>query len=115
MKRDMDLIREILLEIERSPDPFYSKDIELENYSQDMINFHIMLLSQAGLINATNVSAHDDIQWIPNYITWGGYEFLNAARDDKRWNQAKEITSKLGGFVFDVVKAYLIELMLKGI
>ena len=55
MKRDMDLIREILLKIEEFP-------------------------------------------------------FLDAARDDKRWNRAREIMKKSGDFAIDVLAMLLKEL-----
>ena len=40
-------------------------------------------------------------------ITWNGYEFLEAAKDDTRWNKAKSIMHKTGGMLFDVLKEIL--------
>jgi len=51
MKRDMDLARQILFEIESSP---HGADVifqpEIEGHSLDEVSYHIMLLIQAGYI-----------------------------------------------------------------
>lgn len=43
-------------------------------------------------------------------LTWLGHEFLDAARDDGRWEKAKSAISKVGGWSFEVVKHILVEL-----
>jgi hypothetical protein len=67
-----------------------------------------MLLKEAGLIDAIDVSkgAND---WKPKRLTWEGHEFLDAARDNKRWEKAMVVMSQVGGFVFDVGKQLLIQ------
>ena len=49
MKRDMDLIREILLNIEGSESRF--ADVDLPDYPVDVVNNHIELLTSAGIVN----------------------------------------------------------------
>lgn len=34
---------------------------------------------------------------IPQNLTWCGHEFLDAAREPTRWEEAKEILHKAGG------------------
>jgi hypothetical protein len=75
----------------------------------------LMLLKEAGLINAMDVSSNDELCLLPLNITWNGYEFLDAARDDTRWKQAKDVISKMGGLAFEVLKAYLVKLMTENI
>ncbi len=112
MKRDMDLIRKILFEIEQRP-PLKGRfvPVELEGYTEDVINYHVMLLDEAGLIKAQNLTSHSGGLYVPVRLTWQGHEFLDAARDDTRWNKTKDTMTKAGGFVFEVGKALLIELM----
>ena len=50
-----------------------------------------MLLHEAGLIEATNVSSHDGVCWRPKYLTYAGNEFLAAAESDTVWHKAKSI------------------------
>ena len=52
MKRDMDLIRKILLRIEESPDFSFISPFDIEGYETEQISYHIELLDEAGLIKA---------------------------------------------------------------
>ena len=54
MKRDMDLIRAMLLAVEEHPSGFAPK-IELQGYTQEQINYHAYLLGEAGLANVADV------------------------------------------------------------
>ena len=109
MKRDMDLIRKILLAIEAHPD--YGKwDVPLafEGYSEEMLNYHLTLLLEAGLIEAKK--GHE--RWIANGLTWAGHEFLEASRDDSRWEKVKRLVlEKTGSLSFEMIKLALIEAM----
>ena len=112
MKRDMDLARKILFEMEKRP-PLKGtfQQVEVDGYSEEDINYHVMLLDEAGLIKAQNLTSHSGGRYIPLRLTWQGHEFLDAARDDTRWNKTKDAMAKAGGFVFEVAKALLIEFM----
>jgi Hypothetical protein (DUF2513) len=44
-------------------------------------------------------------------MTWDGHEFLEKARDDNLWGQAKVIMAKLGGFTFDIASKVLTDLV----
>lgn len=111
MKRDMDLARLILLEIEQHPFIGVGFELKLEEYKREEITYHIILLAEAGLIEADDASTLANIEWLPKRLTWQGHEFLDAARDNNRWNQAKATMSKVGGFVFEVGKQVLLELI----
>jgi hypothetical protein len=91
MKRDMDLIRAILLEIEKLPDDLESHNIEMENATPEEVTYHVRLLAQAGLIEAEDFSTFAGTRWQPRGLTWNGHEFLDAARSDTVWRKAKEI------------------------
>ena len=122
MKRDEDLLREILLLIEKHPfDDGYdwmniwtnireNKDKKTRKYSNKEISYHIMLLHEAGFIKALEISKN---VWMPIRLTWDGHEFLEAARDSKRWKQVKDTMKPIGGFVVEVAKPLLIELVKK--
>jgi hypothetical protein len=115
MKRDMDLVREILIAIEDAP--FDGGPLRLmppANYSPDQVAYHIMLLHQAGLIFAFDFSTDVAPDWRPGYLTWEGHEFLNAARDGGRWSRAKTLVlEKGGGLVFEILKEALVYEMKK--
>jgi hypothetical protein len=112
MKRDMDLARKILLEIEKCEDPWGPSQIEIEGHADQIISYHIKILSQAGLIEAQDFSemGPDGFSWRAGSLTWEGHEFIEAARDENRWAKTKKfVLEKGGGLAFEAVKFALIE------
>jgi hypothetical protein len=109
MKRDMDLIRDILLEIEANDD-VPSLDEKDDRYLQ-----HLLLLQEAGLIAGVAVCVCDRGELYPQKInrprlTWQGHEFLDAARNDTIWQRTMARLRDAGvSGTFDVVKALLIQ------
>jgi hypothetical protein len=108
----MDLAREILLKIEEWPDSGAPITISIEGREEPEINYHVGLLAEAGLIRAVSTSGFSSgEEWVATSLTWAGHEFLDAAREDTRWNQAKEIVKKKGaGMMFEILKSVLVEL-----
>ncbi len=101
MKRDMDLIRHLLLTLESKPGPqlIKAEDIEAEGFSPTEVKYHLNLMFQAGLINGEDVrSSTSDrlIQVYPFDLTWQGHEFLETVRDPEIWRQAKTGASRAG-------------------
>lgn len=114
MKRDMDLCRKILEAVEQAPTSIGFVEIEIEGYSADEISYNVLLLQEAGLLTAIDITGmSSSVQEMkPERLTWEGHEFLEAARNETRWKRAKDIIQeKGGGAVFEVVKAVLIDLM----
>lgn len=110
MKRDMDLARSILIALEEAPyDGFPILRFTIPDHSDNEVSYHVMLLHEAGLLRAFDVSADDSGMWLPAYLTWDGHEFLEAAKDDTRWNQAKTYLKDNGApMIFDVLKTLLV-------
>ena len=112
VKRDMELVRLILLELEKEPYSQGPIELEIPGRTQDQISYHVMLLHEAGLINATDLSTFAGPDWKPTRLTWQGHEFLDASRDEGRWQKALNIMKdKAGVIAFDVLKELLIQLM----
>src|SRR5438270_7301051 len=63
MKRDMDLIRLIMIEIEKNPEPMLPIQIELSGHSSKEISYHIMLLAEHGFVKAIDFSSSDGLEW----------------------------------------------------
>jgi len=116
MKRDMDLIRAMLFAIEADEHGFVSK-IEVPGYTEEQINYHAYLLGEAGLAHVVDVTSFGDKspEAIVRNLTWAGHEFLDSARENNVWNQAKEKISKFGGASLPVWLALLTELIKKQI
>ena len=110
MQRDVDLIREILMQM-ADHDHGYAPKLELSGHTNEEVGFHIWLMADAKLIKAIDVTAHGEASpsAIPIHITWQGYEFLEAARSQSAWESGKKLVlSKAGGLSFELLKAYLI-------
>lgn len=116
MKRDLDLIRTLLLKIEEKPDMqniMPAASLSFPNYSKEQVNYHLLLLNEAGYIDAAILRGSDKQTIYPKRLTWSGHDFLDAARDEKRWNEGKKILDKIGDFSLEVAKNVLTELALK--
>lgn len=113
MKRDMELARKILFALEECESAWGpGGDLHIDGYSDQDVAYHVKMLSQAGLIEARDVSClgPDGFCWMPGSLTWQGHEFLEASRDDTRWNVTKKkVQDAGGGIVFSVLKDALIE------
>lgn len=114
MTRDMDLAREIMLELERAPYDRGLSSINIGGRDKDEINYHVMLLNEAGLVKAQELTPYDGVRWIPSRLTWQGHEFLDAARNETIWQRTKEFVQARGGtLTFDVAKAVLAQFALR--
>jgi hypothetical protein len=112
MKRDLDLVRKILLACEASPHGYVEDPLKVDGYPEDAIGFHVHLMMQAGLLIGIDVTRLDSESpyGVARSVTWAGYEFLEASRDDHRWDTVKKAAASVGGFTLDVMKATLGEL-----
>ncbi|RLI51233.1 MAG: hypothetical protein DRP09_19445 [Candidatus Thorarchaeota archaeon] len=98
MKRDMELIRKILLQIEKAPYQHTNDtvNLEIEESTNDKINYHVLLLAEAELIEAISFSGDDRVICFPTRLTWKGHEFLDLSRNEKIWNKVKSFLGEKG-------------------
>jgi hypothetical protein len=97
MKRDMDLVREIMLKVENLPFVDAPQEVEVEGRSPLEISYHIMLLGEAGFIEALELPMQEGPVWKAKRLTYSGHEFLDAARSDTVWAKAKAAVLKSSG------------------
>ena len=117
MKRDMDLIRDILLKIEEfdfSEEGRTANVQDLQNsfegFTKAQVQYHYGLLCNANLMEAIDAGDASGDYYIPQGLTWEGHEFLDAARNQTVWDNTKAAIKKQGGSVpMDVLKALLIK------
>ena len=111
MKRNIDLIRQILIEVEKQPFKQGWFNLGLEGYPPEVVSFHACLLHEGGLIIAIERTPHgsDFPHWFPVRLTWRGCEFLAAVRDELRWNRVKSVAGH-ERFPFRVIEKIALEL-----
>ena len=110
MKRDIDLLRKILLALEAHEHGFAPEKLEIESYSDEQLDFHVYLLGEAGLakVEENTVIGSESPSAFPLNLTWAGYEFLEAAKDETLWGKAKEkVIKPAGGVAFGVLIDWL--------
>lgn len=118
MKRDMDLVRKILLAMESEDRNDRAGQLEIEGYDEPTIGFHVFIMDQAGLVRSSDVSHMESPckEHSPIDITWDGYEFLDLSRDDRVWTEAKNRIGKnvssasfsiLAGVLSDLITWYI--------
>jgi hypothetical protein len=73
------------------------------------------LLGEAGLakIFETTSAGDKSPQAIVTRLTWAGHEFLDAARENQIWNQAKDSIGKIGGASLQIWMMVLTGLIMK--
>jgi hypothetical protein len=112
MERDMELVRMILIEIEKSPNS-EPRGISIPDRSYSEVNYHLKILTNAGFVISSELVTKYGDAWYPRELTWLGHDFLDAIRSESIWNKtkshAKEKGLKLTNLPFEVIKAACIE------
>ena len=109
MKRDMNLIRAMLLQIESSSDGIRNLVVEVEGHSSMEVNYHLRLLIDYGLIEGIVTETQGPpIIWIRR-MTWDGHDFLEAIRPRDVWQRVQQRLDALGGAAFDIVKGVALD------
>jgi len=106
MKRDPDIIRNLLLALEKeSPNnSFSSKELpELADIPAAKVLAHFTLLIEAKFV----MQAIDQYGISPRRdkysISWSGYDFLDSVRDEGVWKKTKETAQQAGGQTFEIL------------
>lgn len=108
MKRDLDLVREILLAVESYEPPRVStlQSISPRDFTgTEAQNFyHINMLVDAGFIKLAGkpTMAGD---FAVHGMTMPGHDFLDAIKEQSVWDHTKERVGKIGGWTLDIVLA----------
>lgn len=89
MKRDMDLIRRLLIEIETlPPGTLYETDASSIAADRPQLEEHLALLAQAGFLNEFSRELSGNA--LCSGLSWQGHDFLSVARSDAVWRRAKK-------------------------
>lgn len=105
MKRDMDIVRALLLAEEGSD------EAALKDYSRQELAYNAVLMIDAKLV-AGHAEPVIGEKYPSNYqiyrLTWAGHDFLDAARNETIWNKAKEkILKPSVSWTFTILLEYL--------
>jgi len=105
MKRDWEIIREVLQKVEDSSDTIKLKDFSEDN--AEKYSYHVELLIESELI-AGEMESHIGcpvLDFNIERLTWAGHDFLDAVSNNSIWNKTKKVLKEKGlGMSFDIIK-----------
>ena len=107
MKRDMDLIREILLKIEEEYISTALYDLKIDGYDKETIAYHCKIMHDEGLIfdYKANYAGNMLYSFGVGGLTWEGNDFLDKIRDNTVWNKTKTVIKEKGlPLIIDTIK-----------
>jgi hypothetical protein len=90
MKRDMELVRKILFEIEKTYMGELLNDLKINGYDYKNLIYHLEIMNEKGLLK--------DFEPIPSRgygtvgfslggLSWSGQDYLDVIRNDEVWNK----------------------------
>lgn len=105
MKRDLDLVRELLFKLEAEPfdGNLWSLDpdgLGIDGRTHGEIAYHLVLLIDGGLLDGEREQSG---QFVARKLTWAGHDFLDSVRDPKIWRTTKERVKEAGGFTIEIL------------
>ena len=107
MQRDIDLLRQLLLDVERrgATCPIDTLCSDARQDGDERVRYHLRLLTDAGLLKeAGQTSAGSPCV----RLTHDGQEFIELARNDARWREAKAtVLAASGGVSLAVLQSLL--------
>ena len=106
MKRDLDLVRQILLQIEALP-AGPAAQYRMSEIEDPVLLAHLELLIDAGLVNgkiARSHGARGDVISVTG-LTWQGHEWVEMVRSQSVWNETKStLTERASAMTFELTK-----------
>ena len=98
MKRDMELVRLILLKIEEEYRSTALYNLKIDGYDIETIAYHCKIMNEAGLISdyKAQYSGNEIWEFGVGPLTWEGNDFLDKIRDNSHWKKVKDIITHKG-------------------
>ena len=100
MKRDFDLIRQLLIFFEEKQSPQHIEVPPIDGYDELTIKYHLVLLHDTGLLRCEPVRSSTServIYVLPFDLTWEGHEFLAKVRNEGVWKKIRSAVASKGG------------------
>jgi len=105
MRRDSDLIRAILLAIEKDDRCEVLRLPDIDGYIDEAVHFHARLLVEKGFLKTFFPDRTGRQPWVCIRLTWEGYDFLDAIRDPMAWRSVKRAAGKVGSWSIETLAA----------
>ena len=108
MKRDFDLVREILLEAE-AQDFKRTQPIAPPGYTNEEIKYHVKIMVDGGLLQEKQDPKIMHPALVFDGLTWEGHEFLDSIREENIWETVKKtLKDKSLGLSYEALKSVVV-------
>lgn len=89
MKRDMELVRKMVLLMEDQPDGWAPREFDLPGYTDGQIGYHAYLLVNSGLATGDDVTntKSSGPEYMLSHLTSAGHDFAESARTQYIWDE----------------------------
>ncbi len=105
MKRDFEMIRELLLDVEAAPGVYEA--VSLNDETSRTLFHNIVLLTDAGYLDSNDQGSTTRTLKKQIVLTWRGTELLDAIRSDATWALLKtRLPIEAGTVPFHIVEQY---------
>lgn len=108
MKRDLDLVRSILIYVEKAEDEVDAEDLVTDSWPFEIVAYHIRLMAHHGLVDLSDDTRGmngETLSLTVSGLTWDGQDYLDAIRDPKVWAKVKKtVKEAIGSTTFEVVR-----------
>ena len=112
MKRDADLYRRLLLDIEESKGPL-NQNHHVEGFTQEQVAYHLAQIIEGKLAEgpdprypSTGVNPQIPLSVVAKRLTPAGHDFIDNLRDETVWKTVKSRMGKAGPTVaLEVIRA----------
>lgn len=110
MRRDMDLIRDLMLALEALPEaPGCVHQLTpgegalaIDCFGKDEVAYHLKLIEEAKLIQTFEAGYGGDVLF--DRLSWSGHDFVDSVRSPEVWAKTKKGAEAAGGFTVDLLK-----------
>ena len=108
MRRDMDLMRLVVLEVEKDhlgPNSLaeyedFDQHMVIDGFTAAQVEYHLKLAIQSRFFE---IPGNAGGLYIFSGLTPAGHDFADSVRDEKIWKMTKEGALKAGGFTFELL------------
>lgn len=108
MKRDLDLVRSILIYVEKAEGEVDAEDLVTDDWPFEIVAYHVRLMAHHGLVDLSDDVRDmngETLSLVVSGLTWDGQDYLDAIRDPKVWAKVKKtVKEAVGSTTLEVVK-----------
>lgn len=114
MKRNWEIIRDILIKLEELPNT--DSGLQLSDFPPEKAYeyaYHVELLIEAGIVEGhmSKGAGRGPAHFFAHRLTWDGHEFLDSVRSSTVWSKTKNVFAAKGiEMTFELVKSVAVDI-----